>query len=276
MGLLRTALAACVLATGYAGCGADAETPSAETRTGPQAETAVAERERSTGDGATATQAQSGRLRLARVGRFASPLTVTSPPGDRRRLFVVEQGGRIRVVRGGRVLRRPFLDVSRQIVSGGEQGLLGLAFAPDYARLAALLRALHRTGPATRAWSSTARGVRRPTSPTRRPHVSCSPRTSRSPTTTAASSRSGPTACCTWASATAAVATTCTARAATRSRSAPCSARSSGSTRARRAAGRTGSPRATRSRGAGARGARSTATACATRGASRSTARPAT
>lgn len=134
MTMLRAALAACVLATGAAGCGADDETPAAETRTGPQTETAVAERERSTGDGATATQAQGGQLRLARIGRFASPLTVTSPPRDRRRLFVVEQGGRIRVVRDNRVLRRPFLDLSRQIVSGGEQGLLGLAFAPDYAR----------------------------------------------------------------------------------------------------------------------------------------------
>jgi glucose/arabinose dehydrogenase len=49
-------------------------------------------------------------------------------------LFVVEQGGRIRVVRGGRVLRAPFLDISSRVVSGGEQGLLGLAFAPDYGR----------------------------------------------------------------------------------------------------------------------------------------------
>lgn len=59
---------------------------------------------------------------------------VAQPRGERRRLFVVEQGGRIRVVRDGRVLSRPFLDISSQVVSGGEQGLLGLAFAPDYAR----------------------------------------------------------------------------------------------------------------------------------------------
>ncbi|HEX8084592.1 MAG TPA: PQQ-dependent sugar dehydrogenase [Solirubrobacteraceae bacterium] len=75
-----------------------------------------------------------GPVRLRRIGSFANPLFVTAPPGDRRRIFVVEQGGRIRVIRGGRTLRRPFLDVSAQIVSGGEQGLLGLAFAPDYAR----------------------------------------------------------------------------------------------------------------------------------------------
>ncbi|HEV2815543.1 MAG TPA: PQQ-dependent sugar dehydrogenase [Solirubrobacteraceae bacterium] len=99
-------------------------------------ETVVAERERSQGDDAPAAEgAQAdGPLRLAKVGDFASPLYVTSPPGDVRRIFVVEQGGRIRAVRGGRIVRRPFLDVSAQIVSGGEQGLLGLAFAPDYAR----------------------------------------------------------------------------------------------------------------------------------------------
>ncbi len=59
---------------------------------------------------------------------------VTAPPEDERRVFVVEQGGRIRVVRGGRTLSEPFLDVSDRIVSGSEQGLLSMAFAPDYAR----------------------------------------------------------------------------------------------------------------------------------------------
>jgi glucose/arabinose dehydrogenase len=80
-----------------------------------------------------AEPAQARGLRLVRIGTFSSPLYVTAPRGDRRRVFVVEQTGRIRVVRGGRVLQRPFLDLSRRIISGGEQGLLGLAFAPDYA-----------------------------------------------------------------------------------------------------------------------------------------------
>jgi glucose/arabinose dehydrogenase len=72
-------------------------------------------------------------VRLVRVGSFAQPLYVTAPPGDRRRIFVVGQGGRIDVVRGGRKLGTPFLDISGQVTAGGEQGLLGLAFAPDYA-----------------------------------------------------------------------------------------------------------------------------------------------
>lgn len=80
----------------------------------------------------TAAAAQSGPLQLKPVGRFTAPLYVTAPPGDRRRVFVVEQAGRIRVVRDGRILARPFLDIRRLVTSGGEQGLLGLAFAPDY------------------------------------------------------------------------------------------------------------------------------------------------
>src|SRR5688500_16346039 len=60
------------------------------------------------------------------------PLFVTSPPGDSR-LFVVEQTGQIRVIAGGVLQEAPFLDVSSSISAGGEQGLLGLAFHPDYA-----------------------------------------------------------------------------------------------------------------------------------------------
>jgi glucose/arabinose dehydrogenase len=81
----------------------------------------------------TATAAARPGLRLQRIGTFDNPLYVTAPPGDRRRVFVVEQGGRVRVVRDGHKLRRPFLDVSNRISSGGERGLLSLAFAPDYA-----------------------------------------------------------------------------------------------------------------------------------------------
>ena len=61
-----------------------------------------------------------------------SPLDLQAPPGDRARLFVVEQSGRIRVVRSGTLLGTPFLDISSRVSSGGEQGLLGLAFHPRY------------------------------------------------------------------------------------------------------------------------------------------------
>jgi glucose/arabinose dehydrogenase len=82
---------------------------------------------------AKAARARRG-VRLVSVGRFDTPLYVTSPPGDNRRLMVVEQPGRIMVVRGGRTLPQPFLDVRSLVTYGGEQGLLSVAFPPDYQR----------------------------------------------------------------------------------------------------------------------------------------------
>ena len=64
---------------------------------------------------------------------LASPVDLQSAPGDRTRLFVVEQAGRIRIVRDGSLLGAPFLDIASRVGSGGERGLLGLAFHPRYA-----------------------------------------------------------------------------------------------------------------------------------------------
>lgn len=60
------------------------------------------------------------------------PLLLTAPPGDQR-LFIVEKGGRIRIVANGALLEQPFLDISASVSRGSEQGLLGLAFSPAYA-----------------------------------------------------------------------------------------------------------------------------------------------
>ncbi len=73
------------------------------------------------------------QLRLLRLGSFDEPTYLTAPRGDKRR-FVVERGGRIRVVSDGRVLGTPFLDIGDLVTTGGESGLLSMAFAPDYAR----------------------------------------------------------------------------------------------------------------------------------------------
>ncbi len=67
------------------------------------------------------------------VSGLSFPLYLTAPAGDLARLFVVEKTGRIRIVRDGVLLPDPFLDLSAQVSSGSEQGLLGLAFDPDYA-----------------------------------------------------------------------------------------------------------------------------------------------
>jgi glucose/arabinose dehydrogenase len=60
------------------------------------------------------------------------PVAFVQDPVDRAVQYVVEQGGRIRALRNGSALGTDFLDLTRAVRSGGEQGLLGLAFAPDY------------------------------------------------------------------------------------------------------------------------------------------------
>jgi glucose/arabinose dehydrogenase len=64
---------------------------------------------------------------------FHMPVLVTGSPGDPHRLYVVEQSGTIQLLRDGARTAAPFLDITSDVRSGGEQGLLSLAFAPDYA-----------------------------------------------------------------------------------------------------------------------------------------------
>jgi len=66
------------------------------------------------------------------VEGLASPVYLTAPKNDSR-LFIVEQAGRIRIVKDGTLLATPFLDITARVVSGGERGLLSLAFDPSYA-----------------------------------------------------------------------------------------------------------------------------------------------
>ena len=80
---------------------------------------------------ASRAEAQPLRARVYASG-FTAPVAFVQDPTDRDVQLVVEQGGRIRVVRGGTVLPADFLDLRGQISSGGERGLLGLALAPDY------------------------------------------------------------------------------------------------------------------------------------------------
>lgn len=73
-----------------------------------------------------------GGVALKRIGSFNAPVYVTGAPGFPKLLFVVEQPGRILVLRNGR--RRTFLDLRGRVNYGGERGLLSIAFPPDYAR----------------------------------------------------------------------------------------------------------------------------------------------
>jgi glucose/arabinose dehydrogenase len=66
------------------------------------------------------------------VGGLSQPLLVTNAGDGSGRLFVVEQTGRIRIIKGGRLVATPFLDLSASVSHASEQGLLGLAFHPNY------------------------------------------------------------------------------------------------------------------------------------------------
>jgi glucose/arabinose dehydrogenase len=69
------------------------------------------------------------------IGSFAQPVHVAGAPGYPRLLFIVERAGRIQVLRRGRQLPRPFLDISDRVTTAdNEEGLLAVAFPPDYRR----------------------------------------------------------------------------------------------------------------------------------------------
>ena len=75
------------------------------------------------------------RLKLTPVAKgLEAPVDVTSTPSEPDRLYVVEQPGRIRTIDDGKLSPRPFLDITNDVQAGGEQGLLSVAFHPDYER----------------------------------------------------------------------------------------------------------------------------------------------
>lgn len=110
-----------------AACGASEET-STTTATAPAATTTT-----TAGDDRPPVGDGGGGVELEEIGQFDLPLYVAQPTSSGPDVYVVEQGGRvIRVTPTGK--QSTFLDVSDEIVAGGEQGLLSIAFAPDYAR----------------------------------------------------------------------------------------------------------------------------------------------
>lgn len=112
---LATALLAGFLAALVAGCGGgdDDETTSRATTSVEPTDTA-------------------GGVALEKVGEFDQPTYVAQAPGSND-LYVVEQPGRLRIVRDGQTLERPALDISAEVSDDGEQGLLSVAFDPDFA-----------------------------------------------------------------------------------------------------------------------------------------------
>ena len=78
-------------------------------------------------------QAAAFHFKLVRSG-FDSPLHVAAAKGQPNKLYVVEQAGVIRVLVSGKLQARPFLDIRSRVTSGGEQGLLSVAFHPKFAK----------------------------------------------------------------------------------------------------------------------------------------------
>jgi glucose/arabinose dehydrogenase len=120
-----------VLALALGGCSSDEGAP-VET-TGTDTEPTTTEVGTTTGE--TTTEAAPGppRVRLVRVtNEVSAPTHLAAAPGEPGRLYVVEQEGRIVILERRRVLSRPFLDIVDLVRSGGEQGLLSVAFHPDY------------------------------------------------------------------------------------------------------------------------------------------------
>lgn len=75
------------------------------------------------------------RLRAVQVASgFALVTDIQSPRDGSGRLFIVEQAGRIRILKPGQTVPEPFLDITSRVRSGGERGLLGLAFPPGFAQ----------------------------------------------------------------------------------------------------------------------------------------------
>jgi glucose/arabinose dehydrogenase len=78
-------------------------------------------------------QSQSGLRAIVYATGFSSPVAIAQDPTNAAVQYVVEQVGRIRTVISGQVLPTDFLDLRSAVLSGGERGLLGMAFSPDYA-----------------------------------------------------------------------------------------------------------------------------------------------
>ncbi len=72
------------------------------------------------------------QAKLTQVASGLSAITDIQHAGDAR-LFIVQQGGQIRVLKNGSLLATPFLDIGSRLINNGERGLLGLAFHPQYA-----------------------------------------------------------------------------------------------------------------------------------------------
>ncbi len=82
--------------------------------------------------GLLAPAAATAGVNATPVATLSAPTYITAPPGDTHRVFVVQQGGKIMLIKDG-APPITFMDITSEVTFvGGEQGLLSMAFAPDY------------------------------------------------------------------------------------------------------------------------------------------------
>ncbi len=119
----RAQIIVLALSVVLAGCGAGG---GARSDSSPQLATAAHD--------ASTTYAAGTKVRLVQVGSFHQPVGVSGAPGDPSRVFVVQRAGQVALMLNGRAQAQPFLDITNLVYSQGsdEQGLLGLAFPPNY------------------------------------------------------------------------------------------------------------------------------------------------
>ena len=127
--LFVTAMLWPVLVLGATGCSSESPAPPLSTGSSRSPSKSPSDDPSST----PRFRAEDVRIKLRKVAAgLTAPLGVTHAGDDSGLLFVAEQRGTIRIIEDGRVRPETFLDISSRIVSGGEQGLLGLAFHPSY------------------------------------------------------------------------------------------------------------------------------------------------
>jgi glucose/arabinose dehydrogenase len=120
MGIVRRAALYFAIVTLTAACAGGTSSPGESTRIGPPIPTESEEREPL-------------RLRLTPIATgLEAPVHLASTPSEPDRLYVVEQAGRILAIDGGKLATQPLLDIRSDVASGGERGLLSVAFHPDY------------------------------------------------------------------------------------------------------------------------------------------------
>jgi glucose/arabinose dehydrogenase len=124
----RIAIPALAAVLSLAACGSGQAARSSGST--PQADAAG-----STASTNSASAARKHGVHPVRLGSFDQPVAITGAPTDASRVFVVQRAGQVALLLNGHAQARPFLDISSSVYTqgGDEQGLLGLAFAPDYA-----------------------------------------------------------------------------------------------------------------------------------------------